>query len=871
MPYKPVDQAIKIVFGPVISDGDFVTIVSDMVPSDCTVAIMLEGLEGGAGFTSDAITCSDAGSYILAHKTQGYYTLTLPASGGATFNNDTEGVLRGIGRHADVLPFATPAYDIITSDAYNRIVVGGTKFTTSDMLDSVISQISGADGDTLMDLSEQLDSDVTYSQVAKSEATLARSDALAAWGSAVTAASDSLGAWADAVIAKSDALAGWGSAVTAASDATGAWERAALAASEATIAASDALAGWGSSVTAASDALLALTEAQVAASDAGGAWSDISAAASDALGAWGAAVTAASDALLTLVEAQTAASDAGGAWSDISAAASDALGAWSQANVAASDAAGAWSDLSAAASDALGAWGSSVTAASDALLALIEAQTAASDAGGAWSDISAAASDALGAWADAAIAKSEATLARSDAQAGWTSASIAYSEAYLARSDALGGWSSASIAYSEATLSRSDALAGWGNQQTAANAALVALKLDHLIAVSDIDDPVDGSIIAQLGSKGFTPDWSTFDNTTDSLEALRDRGDSAWLTGGGGAATLTYTTTDWTRTIGDNDGGAGADTATVNGTYFATGEINSGNLLEVDAVFTIGDGEVATNIDVWGFYVGGGSHVINVQASDATSGFFEPIGVIGLGTGVQKHSFNLSPSHTNAAEDKVTIKFVHSAGTGITSHVLNIDKAQVNSATPATTVAKMKAYLQLLARKDAFIVTDNATELAELNTDMGSGAGTFAPTSDSIQAVSSTVTLTRSDAVAGWGSAVTAASDALGAWADAVIAKSDALAAWGSAVTAVSDAKGAWGGTEASILAATGLDTVATTEPAGLASTFREMVVQTFRWCFGKSKMTGSDWEFYKEDGSTAAVTVTLSSDSGSQTKGEGA
>ena len=98
-------------------------------------------------------------------------------------------------------------------------------------------------------------------------------------------------------------------------------------------------------------------------------------------------------------------------------------------------------------------------------------------------------------------------------------------------------------------------------------------------------------------------------NTTDSVEAIRNRGDLAWLTGGSGGATKSYTTEAWTRTVGDNDGGAGSDTATVNGTYFATGEVNSGTLLEVAAVFTGTAGEVALELDFWGFYVGGGVRI----------------------------------------------------------------------------------------------------------------------------------------------------------------------------------------------------------------------------------------------------------------------
>jgi hypothetical protein len=73
-------------------------------------------------------------------------------------------------------------------------------------------------------------------------------------------------------------------------------------------------------------------------------------------------------------------------------------------------------------------------------------------------------------------------------------------------------------------------------QKTSVNAevdtALSAIKLDHLIAVADADDPVNDSIIAKLAASDG--DWSGFDKASDALEAIRDRGDAAWITGGGG-------------------------------------------------------------------------------------------------------------------------------------------------------------------------------------------------------------------------------------------------------------------------------------------------------------------------------------------------
>tara|TARA_Y100000310_G_scaffold318422_1_gene372458 strand:- start:4285 stop:5688 length:1404 start_codon:yes stop_codon:yes gene_type:complete len=65
--------------------------------------------------------------------------------------------------------------------------------------------------------------------------------------------------------------------------------------------------------------------------------------------------------------------------------------------------------------------------------------------------------------------------------------------------------------------------ASWDAEvQSEVNDALVALNLDHLVAVADADDVVDNSIIAKLANSGATADWSAYINTTDSLMAIRD-------------------------------------------------------------------------------------------------------------------------------------------------------------------------------------------------------------------------------------------------------------------------------------------------------------------------------------------------------------
>lgn len=80
--------------------------------------------------------------------------------------------------------------------------------------------------------------------------------------------------------------------------------------------------------------------------------------------------------------------------------------------------------------------------------------------------------------------------------------------------------------------------AAWDAEvQSEVNDGLVALGLDHLVSASVAGtDVTDNSIFARLVSSSATADWDTFVQTTDSLQAIRDRGDAAWA-GGGSAPT----------------------------------------------------------------------------------------------------------------------------------------------------------------------------------------------------------------------------------------------------------------------------------------------------------------------------------------------
>jgi hypothetical protein len=108
---------------------------------------------------------------------------------------------------------------------------------------------------------------------------------------------------------------------------------------------------------------------------------------------------------------------------------------------------------------------------------------------------------------------------------------------------------SAATAAELAKVPKSDSNVTWNSTalasiQSEANDALVANNLDHLV-LSAVDTNFAttvhaDSVIGQLADNG-----AGFDRTTDSLEAIRDRGDAAWTTGAAGATAADIADAVW--------------------------------------------------------------------------------------------------------------------------------------------------------------------------------------------------------------------------------------------------------------------------------------------------------------------------------------
>ena len=157
--------------------------------------------------------------------------------------------------------------------------------------------------------------------------------------------------------------------------------------------------------------------------------------------------------------------------------------------------------------------------------------------------------NAAAVWSSVARTLTAATNITSDGAAINTTSGVV--DTVTANTD-MRGTDSAALASSLATLTTTVGAAGVGltdlggmstdmkaEINTEVDSGIVTYGLDHLVSVSVAGaDIVDNSIVAKLVSKESTADWDDFDNTDDSLQAIRDEGSSNWITGGGSSLTL---------------------------------------------------------------------------------------------------------------------------------------------------------------------------------------------------------------------------------------------------------------------------------------------------------------------------------------------
>ena len=125
---------------PLLDDADFKTIEAAVVYNAAGLALFWNFVTTAGAQTCTAVTPTSGGDYDWTDQgTSGMYAIEIPASGGASINNDTEGYGWFTGVATGVLPWRGPVIEFRSAVLNNSLVNG------SDTLPVDLTQIDGQD------------------------------------------------------------------------------------------------------------------------------------------------------------------------------------------------------------------------------------------------------------------------------------------------------------------------------------------------------------------------------------------------------------------------------------------------------------------------------------------------------------------------------------------------------------------------------------------------------------------------------------------------------------------------------------------------------------------------------------------------------
>lgn len=131
-------------------DTDFKSLETAVAYNASGMALYWHFITSAGAYTCTAVTPTTGGTYDWAHQQQGFYTIEIPASGGASINNDTEGFGYFTGFATGVLPWRGPTLCFRAAALNDALIEGG------DLLDVSVTQLGG-DAQSVTDLKDFAD------------------------------------------------------------------------------------------------------------------------------------------------------------------------------------------------------------------------------------------------------------------------------------------------------------------------------------------------------------------------------------------------------------------------------------------------------------------------------------------------------------------------------------------------------------------------------------------------------------------------------------------------------------------------------------------------------------------------------------------
>jgi hypothetical protein len=159
----PVDTAVTLIVNvaPLMDDTDFITRETGIAYDEAGMDLVWTFQAVDGTITQTAVTPTTGGDYDWTHVGDGIYKIEMPASGGASANNDAKGYGYFSGICDGVLAWVGPTYSFVPTAVVNSLV-GGTDTLPVDA--PTVEQIQSGlivKGETLR-----------YTQVAKDDGNL---------------------------------------------------------------------------------------------------------------------------------------------------------------------------------------------------------------------------------------------------------------------------------------------------------------------------------------------------------------------------------------------------------------------------------------------------------------------------------------------------------------------------------------------------------------------------------------------------------------------------------------------------------------------------------------------------------------------------
>jgi hypothetical protein len=110
---------------PLTDDTDFKTRETGIGYNQAGMDLVWNFVTTAGAMTQTAVTPTTAGDYDWAHQGDGMYSIEIPASGGASINNDTEGFGWFTGYCTGVLPWRGPVIAFRAAAINNALIDGG--------------------------------------------------------------------------------------------------------------------------------------------------------------------------------------------------------------------------------------------------------------------------------------------------------------------------------------------------------------------------------------------------------------------------------------------------------------------------------------------------------------------------------------------------------------------------------------------------------------------------------------------------------------------------------------------------------------------------------------------------------------------------